>query len=165
MSTDNPFLALFESPKREPEKSERPPDSDAEADAGLRHRQQLNEFIEDVFLVTLSPYHVLSEGKTLVWLKEISDDVGGNQNRAWLDTDLLEERGLFERLVMTEADVRASVVTGSSSKSSDPGSSEAAEIRCVTYLAGCFRRLESSLSKRDRQSLAKDSERIKVRLY
>jgi len=111
-------------------------------DDEVREIQELNNTIEEIFLVTLNKFSVLGgDQKQLVYLSSLADIIG-NHKQAWLDLPTLEQ-ALFERVMLPNP--LDHLVTDPAAKSLD--SAHLIETQLIRYLVECFRRCNHVLSK------------------
>jgi len=111
-------------------------------DDEVKEVQELNNIIEEIFLVTLNKFSVLGgDQKQLVYLSSLADIIG-THNQAWLDLPLLEQ-ALFERIMLPNP--LDHIVTDPGAKSL--GCAHLIETQLVRYLAECFRRCNKVLGR------------------
>jgi len=111
-------------------------------DDEVKEVQELNNIIEEIFLVTLNKFSVLGgDQKQLVYLSSLADIIG-THNQAWLDLPLLEQ-ALFERIMLPNP--LDHIVTDPGAKSL--GCAHLIETQLVRYLAECYRRCNKVLGR------------------
>eukprot|EP00092_Neocalanus_flemingeri_P008087 GFUD01008727.1.p1 GENE.GFUD01008727.1~~GFUD01008727.1.p1 ORF type:complete len:1041 (+),score=441.41 GFUD01008727.1:59-3181(+) len=113
---------------------------DPPKDDQVKEIQDLNNTIEEIFLVTLNKFSVLGgDQKQLVYLSSLADILG---TQAWLDLPTLEQ-ALFERVMLPNP--LDHLVTDPAAKSLD--CAHLIETQLVRYLAECFRRCNRVLAR------------------
>jgi len=117
-------------------------------DENVKQTQDLNNIIEEVFLVTLNKYSVVGGSQQqLVHLSSLAEVVGAHTQQ-WLDLPTLEQ-AIFERLMLENPG--SQVVTSPGCKERTPA--HLVESRAVVYLAECYRRLLGQIAKRPEEVL------------
>jgi len=123
-----PVISAEPSGKDPPDSPTPPPPDDQVKDV-----QELNNAIEEIFLVTLNRFSVISGAQShLVFLSSLAEIIG-THNQAWIDMPTLEQ-ALFERAMLENP---------SESIVSSPGKvfqsdSHLTETHLVKYLCRCF---------------------------
>jgi len=111
-------------------------------DDNVGRTQQLNNIIEEVFLVTLNKFSVVGGAQAhLLHLAALAELLGAH-TQAWLDLPTLEQ-ALFERLMVEEP--AALVVQAPGCTARPP--SHLTERRVVVYLAESYRRLAAVVAR------------------
>jgi len=167
----NPFSALFpnlsvaksfvdtqKSPERPGRSSESPSRKvDLSSDSAVRDVHELNNAIEDTFLVTLNKFSVFGgEQKQLVYLSSLAEIIGCH-NQNWLDIPTLEQ-ALFERLMLQNP--LDHLVTDPKCKSLNH--SQTLETEAVRYLVSSYRRCCQVMARKKKGAqIIEDIEKMK----
>lgn len=127
--TEIPSVVPTEPSGKDPPDSPTPPPDDHQ----VKDVQDLNNAIEEIFLVTLNKFSVISGPQShLVYLSSLAEIIG-THNQAWIDMPTLEQ-ALFERAMLENP---SESVVSSPGKLFKPDS-HLTETHLVKYLCKCF---------------------------